>query len=86
MFRMEESRVCSPGLVGTSLKCPLEDCAFRTKAVSLEFKDLLRSEIDQHMLDFHKEIKKAMRQVCFLGHDISTPGGKCKAGQAKEYP
>ena len=83
MFRMEESRVCSPGLVGTSLKCPLEDCAFRTKAVSLEFKDLLRSEIDQHMLDFHKEIKKAMRQVCFLGHDISTPGGKCKAGHGQ---
>lgn len=94
---MEDRNICSQGHVveprrlqcnsghqlGISLACPLEDCTFKTKAVALDFKDLVRSEIDQHMLDYHKDVKEAMRQVCFLGHAISTPDGTCVAGHAK---
>lgn len=49
----------------------------------MDFKDLVRSEIEQHMLDYHKEVKKAMRQVCYVGHALSSPGGACEAGHGQ---
>ena len=94
---MEDLRVCSQGHfveplarccnaghdLGISVKCPLEVCTFKTKAVVMDFKDLVRSEIEQHMLDYHKEVKKAMRQVCYVGHALSSPGGACEAGHGQ---
>ena len=66
-----------------SLKCQTKECTFRTKPANKEFKDLLQSEIDEHISACHTDVKEAMRNVCCYGHAIGVQGGKCEAGHTQ---
>ena len=69
---MEDLRVCSMGHAleplaqccnfghetCICLKCPSKECTFRTKPAIKEFKDLLQSEIDEHLSDCQADVKE----------------------------
>ena len=44
------------------LKCPTKECTFSTKPAIREFKDLLQSEIDEHLSDCQKESHKELTE------------------------
>ena len=55
--------------MGVCLRCPVEGCVYRTKPVRKEFEDLVKSEIDRHMLESHYEVRKSMHK--FVTMEIS---------------